>query len=1115
MKNIYYILFFALSYSVFAQTDGLSYQSVIIDPVVQEIPGVDVSGNVLNNENIEVRFTIIASGNAEYREVQTTKTDAFGMFSVIIGRGTPDFGDFNNILWDGTPKDLKVEIKLTGSDFKFQEEKELLFIPYAFHRDVLVTKTLDVDGNAIFKDNLIVDGRTLLNNDLFVNNESETLTTGSLSVHGITILNDSLTVANASYTYLSGSLDVNNQTLFKDSLQVNKNTLLRSNLRVDKENNIGNGLNVEAQSPTVFTGSLFVNGETNAYSTVNVNNESNVNVSGDLLVEGSTVFNQDLTVNGLTNLNNNLNVNNASPSTLSGTLTTQGAARVENTLVVTGASNIEGNLNVNGQNPTQLSGSLRVDELAQLNNSLSVNNQTATNLSGDLTVGGDAVFNENVTINGTTNLNDALFVNNGAPTILSGTLTTEGATRLANTLNVEHETILNSDLTITNESPVNLSGMLDVTESTTINNTFEVLNGSAANLTGTLLVENAALLNNKLAVTSQSPSILTGDLLVGNGATLGGNLSVLNGSSTNLSGILETFGIASFNSTFRVNNNAPTSFSGTLNVDGTSTFQNSLTVANNSASNLSGTLVVGGAAQLNNGLNVTGISLINNNLTVTQTSNLATVSSTSLNLSDDQSSAIAVFQNNNAGTTVADSGNGFLIKLGRTHGAYNGPSGSNNPNDYLKINNPITNNLQGTLDNMKTLLENGGTMSPTQALNLVPLNLITGAIGAIGNGIINRFNNTLSLPLSTPAVVVPATTILPEITIFSGTNQLCSGRYCFNPCTFFNCTICIPPIEFCVPALPRIYIPEVRLPQTTVLPAINNIVPAIPAVFPSNTDILTIPNFTFSTVSNSMSKENVFMAFQDKDGRQTGSIAAQSTADFRDNTILDDVYVLNVLSNFVGVDQVEGIIAGFVGIANIVDEFNLIGVSFESGNGDYAEWLERKHVSEYITAGDIVAIKGGKITKDLSDFEQLLVVSHKPIVLGNEPEPKEKFKGNTVAFLGQVPVKVFGPVAQGDYIVADTQFKGYGKAVAEKNMTSQDYTKTVGRAWETNVNAGPKMIKIVIGLHANSWVNEVEAIQLQQKKLEGTIETLEQKLKRISEKLNNNPQKSTEYAINK
>ena len=74
-----------------AQTDGISYQAVIIDPNGQELPGVDAEGNILPNAEISIRFTIIDANNQEeYQEIQTTHTDAYGMVNIIIGQGDPD-----------------------------------------------------------------------------------------------------------------------------------------------------------------------------------------------------------------------------------------------------------------------------------------------------------------------------------------------------------------------------------------------------------------------------------------------------------------------------------------------------------------------------------------------------------------------------------------------------------------------------------------------------------------------------------------------------------------------------------------------------------------------------------------------------------------------------------------------------------------------------------------------------------------------------------------------------------------------------------------------------------------------------------------------------------------
>jgi hypothetical protein len=1105
MKKLLLILLL-VAYTVTAQTDGFSYQSVIIDPAVQEVPGVDLKGNILINETIEVRFTIIdASGSAEYREVQTARTDPYGMFSAVVGTGAADFGDFKRIVWEGTPKQLSVEIKLQGSNFKLQENKGLLFIPYAFHRDLLVTKTLDVSGNTIFKSNLIVDGQTFLNNDMFVNNQSETFLSGSLRVDGATVLNDSLTVANNSYTYLSGELKVDKETLLKDSLQVNRNARLKSELQVAQQTALGNGLNVSNQSPVLFTGNLDVGGETNTYSTIHINNESNLAVSGDLFVQGTTVFNQDLTVNGTTNLNNNLNVNNAFPTVFSGTLVTAGASRLETTLVVEANTNLEGAFNVNAQSPTLLSGNLAVGGITNFNNSLSVNNLSPTDLSGDLTVGGAAIFNEDVTIDGVTNLNNTLFVNNGATTQFSGILGVDQATLFLATLDVMGATNLQNTITVNNNSLTNLSGTLVVDGVTSFKNSLLVANNSATFLSGVLAVEETSILNNNLNVLNAAATNFSGSLFVDDGTKILNNLSVLNGSPTVLSGSITVDGASMVNNTLRVNNGMATNLTGTLDLTGETNFQNALNVTNASSTALSGTLTVGGVTSLNNTLDVTGFTLINNDLTLgaTNTSSLlGGISATDLTISNEQLSAIAIFENTNTAN-----GDGILIKLGRTHGAYNGPAGTNNPGDYLQINNQFLTVYQSQIQTIGNLLAttdpNGTSINVNDIVDLVPANLVAGQFGSIGNNIIGVINDKLGLPFDFPGFTIPEFTIVPAVTVFPGSNTLCSGQYCFNPCTFFNCTICIPPIEFCVPALPAIVIPEIAFPATQIVPQINNIIPGIPQGLPeiSNANILTIPNVTATTVSNSMSKENAFISFQDKEARQTGAIVAQSTADFRDNTVLDPVYVINVLAGFVGVDLVEGLIAGGVEMSNLIDAYNKLGVSFESGHGDYAEWLPREKTSEYLTAGDIVAVRGGKISKDLVGFEQILVVSHNPIVLGNTPEKEITPYGNPVAFLGQVPVKVLGPVSQGDFIVADTVIAGYGRAISLEDMKPVDYRLAVGRSWESNNNEGPKMVNIVMGIHNSTIAKDVDFIEQQQNRLDVKIETLEEQLGRISEKL--------------
>ena len=176
MKNLIILLSIILfiNLQAFAQTDGLNYQAVIIDPDPEEIPGIDVSGNILPNQEIMVRFTISgSSGNTEYQEIHTTTTDEYGMINLVIGKGNSVTGRFTEIYWDGSTKNLKVEINLDGT-YSDLSDQELLFVPYAYHRDIIASGDLTVDGNSLLK------GKLDINQDLSVG--GNTKISGELTV---------------------------------------------------------------------------------------------------------------------------------------------------------------------------------------------------------------------------------------------------------------------------------------------------------------------------------------------------------------------------------------------------------------------------------------------------------------------------------------------------------------------------------------------------------------------------------------------------------------------------------------------------------------------------------------------------------------------------------------------------------------------------------------------------------------------------------------------------------------------------------------------------------------------------------------------------------------------
>jgi len=138
MKKIYLITLLLFSLISFAQS-GITYQAVILNPKGEELPGADNSRSPLVNQTICLRFKIIKPvAIVEYQETQLTTTDEFGMVNVIIGTGIRTGGtaaNFAAVTWDGNPKNLIVEVDVTGACNNFIEisNQPFTYVPYAYY----------------------------------------------------------------------------------------------------------------------------------------------------------------------------------------------------------------------------------------------------------------------------------------------------------------------------------------------------------------------------------------------------------------------------------------------------------------------------------------------------------------------------------------------------------------------------------------------------------------------------------------------------------------------------------------------------------------------------------------------------------------------------------------------------------------------------------------------------------------------------------------------------------------------------------------------------------------------------------------------------------------------
>ena len=160
----------------------------------------------------------------------------------------------------------------------------------------------------------------------------------------------------------------------------------------------------------------------------------------------------------------------------------------------------------------------------------------------------------------------------------------------------------------------------------------------------------------------------------------------------------------------------------------------------------------------------------------------------------------------------------------------------------------------------------------------------------------------------------------------------------------------------------------------------------------------------------------------------------------------------------------------------VANKTSNVGVTYQSGSADYAEWLPKNNSSEKFIPGHVVGLKNGKISLNTEGADKLFVISTKPIVLGNMPEEGRENEYEKVAFMGQVPVHVIGKVNAGDYILPSGNNNGFAKAISPANMKAADYANIVGMAWSSSTNDTYNQINVAIGLNAGD-ISKVVAEQ--------------------------------------
>jgi len=183
MKKLLYIsvlFLIGIIPNAFAQNkigdlQGIYYQAVAVDDIGKEIVGTDITGKPVYNKAIGVRFTITKglNGTIQWEETHTTNTDKYGMFTLVIGKGTKTgastIARMLDIPWIDADQFLKVEIAIKNdANYKLVSNQQFMSVPYSFYTDDIADNaitTFKIMDSAILNQDIhtdAVDTRTIL-----------------------------------------------------------------------------------------------------------------------------------------------------------------------------------------------------------------------------------------------------------------------------------------------------------------------------------------------------------------------------------------------------------------------------------------------------------------------------------------------------------------------------------------------------------------------------------------------------------------------------------------------------------------------------------------------------------------------------------------------------------------------------------------------------------------------------------------------------------------------------------------------------------------------------------------------------------------------------------------
>ena len=128
----------------------------------------------------------------------------------------------------------------------------------------------------------------------------------------------------------------------------------------------------------------------------------------------------------------------------------------------------------------------------------------------------------------------------------------------------------------------------------------------------------------------------------------------------------------------------------------------------------------------------------------------------------------------------------------------------------------------------------------------------------------------------------------------------------------------------------------------------------------------------------------------------------------------------------------------------------------------FAEWLPKLDPAATIEAGQVVGIFGENLSLSTAGADRVLVVSTAPLLAGNDPGEGNRAGFAPVALLGQVPVRVHGSVAAGDFLFASGRNDGSATVLTAPAVTPRHLRRFLGRALESDRSDGTKTVRALV-----------------------------------------------------